>query len=262
MVYIFDFLLLCIILMYATALPVVDNELQNENGSSDDNSTTSFTTLPTAPSELKSTVVSPDSFVDMVNNGSTVTQSLFALTSASKMQTSNENPSFSGSSYSFGYTQLLSENETMGYSDVSISTTSAPITTTDLQLTVTADRSLCPVIIVTPEFISTFFGQSASFSGTVESYSHRAIIALWLKIGQNRTEVIDINKDKYAGSSHLPRPLLRINQIDFEDEVRYQLQVRISDGWCHGNIVRLEVNGSMFLCQYWEGNFGCNFGMH
>ncbi|XP_062609553.1 uncharacterized protein LOC134271352 [Saccostrea cucullata] len=179
---------------------------------------------------------------NMDNHESTVTSYPSATTSTTKVQSSSELPTLSGTS-NFGYTNLITENETISPSYLSTSTTSYPVTTTDLQLMVTANISWCPLVIATPEFISEFFGQSVSYTGTVESYSEPAIFAIWLKIGHDKTEVININKDKYAGSKHLPHPLLRINNITFEDEVRYQLQVRISGGWCHGNTIRLEVKG-------------------
>lgn len=103
----------------------------------------------------------------------------------------------------------------------------------------------CPLVILSPGFVSTDFGTSAQFRAIVESYNDPALESRWLRLRSSITEAIDINQPKYSGSKNLPSPELLINNVTFEDEISYQLQVRIVGGWCFGNTVSLDVRGSM-----------------
>lgn len=103
----------------------------------------------------------------------------------------------------------------------------------------------CPLVILSPGFVSTDFGTSAQFRAIVESYNDPALESRWLRLRSSITEAIDINQPKYSGSKNLPSPELVINNVTFEDEISYQLQVRIVGGWCFGNTVSLDVRGSM-----------------
>lgn len=103
----------------------------------------------------------------------------------------------------------------------------------------------CPVVIISPGFVSTDFGTSAQFIAIVESNFDPALESRWLRQRSSITETVDINHQKFLGSKNLPSPELLINNVTFEDGVNYQLQVRIVGGWCFGNTVSLEVRGSM-----------------
>ena len=103
----------------------------------------------------------------------------------------------------------------------------------------------CPVVIISPGFVSTDFGTSAQFIAIVEPNFDPALESRWLRLRSSITEAIDINQPKYSGSKNLPSPELLINNVTFEDEISYQLQVRIVGGWCFGNTVSLDVRGSM-----------------
>lgn len=118
-----------------------------------------------------------------------------------------------------------------------------PTQTTTTELMVTADSARCPVVILSPGFVSTDVGTSAQFRAVVESYHDPALESRWLRLRSSVTETIDINQPKYSGSKNLPSPELLINNVTFEDEISYQLQVRIVGGWCFGNTVSLEVRG-------------------
>lgn len=100
-------------------------------------------------------------------------------------------------------------------------------------------------MILSPGFVSTDFGTSVQFRAIVESYHDPALESRWLRLRSRITETIDINHPKYLGSKNLPSPELLINNVTFEDEISYQLQVRIVGGWCFGNTVSLDVRGSM-----------------
>lgn len=78
----------------------------------------------------------------------------------------------------------------------------------------------------------------------VESYGDIALESRWLRQRSNGMETIGITHSKYLGSKDLPTPELVINNVTFDDEVSYQLQVRIVSGWCFGNTVNLDVRGS------------------
>lgn len=115
----------------------------------------------------------------------------------------------------------------------------------------------CPVVIISPGFVSTNFGTSAQFIAIVESNFDPALESRWLRQRSNITETIDINHQKFLGSRNLPSPELLINNVTFEDEVNYQLQVRIVGGWCFGNNVSLEVRGSMNIVLSISKCFNC-----
>lgn len=102
----------------------------------------------------------------------------------------------------------------------------------------------CPILIISPQLISTDFGTSATFRAVVESYGDIALESRWLRQHSNKTETLGITHPKYLGSKDLPSPELVINNVTFNDEVSYQLQVRILGGWCFGNTVELDVRGS------------------
>nr|XP_034338877.1 uncharacterized protein LOC109617378 [Crassostrea gigas] len=127
--------------------------------------------------------------------------------------------------------------------DNSFSVSTISLSTTTTELMVTANSSRCPVVILSPGFVSTDFGTSAQFRAIVESYHDPALESRWLRLRSSVTETIDINHPKYSGSKNLPSPELLINNVTFEDEINYQLQVRIVGGWCFGNTVSLDVRG-------------------
>ena len=102
----------------------------------------------------------------------------------------------------------------------------------------------CPIVIISPQLISTDIGTSATFQAIVETYNNIALESRWLRQGSNTTETIDITNPRYLGSRNLPFPELVINDVTFEDQLSYELQVRIIGGWCLGNTVQLEVRGS------------------
>ncbi|XP_062607052.1 uncharacterized protein LOC134268824 [Saccostrea cucullata] len=131
-------------------------------------------------------------------------------------------------------------------------------TVTTTELMVTANISRCPLIIVTPGFISEYFGSSASFTGIVESYSDRALQSKWLKINSDVTEIVDITRIKYLGSTSYPYPKLSINDVNFHDDVDYQLQVQIAEGFCYSNIVNLEVKGILTFFDQCNMTKECN----
>ena len=101
----------------------------------------------------------------------------------------------------------------------------------------------CPIVIISPELISTDIGTSARFQAIVETYNDIALESRWLRQGSNKTETIDITNPRYLGSRNLPFPELVINDVTFDDQLSYELQVRIIGGWCFGNTVQLEVRG-------------------
>lgn len=119
----------------------------------------------------------------------------------------------------------------------------------------------CPVVILSPGFVSTDFGTSAQFRAIVESYHDPALESRWLRLRSSITETIDINHSKYSGSKNLPSPELLINNVTFEDEINYQLQVRIVGGWCFGNTVSLDVRGSMDIFIACLNISNCTYGI-
>lgn len=59
----------------------------------------------------------------------------------------------------------------------------------------------------------------------------------------------NINPDekKYVNTNALDPSQLVINNVDFDDEGVYRLQVKLSTGWCSSNTVRLQhVYGSLY----------------
>lgn len=97
----------------------------------------------------------------------------------------------------------------------------------------------CPVVILTPGLIATHIGTNATFKAVVESYFEEALESRWSSLNQT----IDINHPKFLGSKNIPFPQLVINNITFEDDDIYEIQVRIDDGWCVGNNVTLDTIG-------------------
>ncbi|XP_062605769.1 uncharacterized protein LOC134267580 [Saccostrea cucullata] len=156
--------------------------------------------------------------------------------------------------------QTQSQNQTTLTSTEPPVLTEAVATMTTTDLMVTANLTRCPLIIVTPGFISEYFGSFASFTGYVESYSDRALLSKWLKITSDVTEIVDISSMKYVGSKHYPYPILTIHDLNFQDDVNYQLQVQISIGWCHSNTVNLEVRGILTFYDKCNETKECNRG--
>uniref|UniRef100_A0A8W8MTE0 Uncharacterized protein n=2 Tax=Magallana gigas TaxID=29159 RepID=A0A8W8MTE0_MAGGI len=110
-------------------------------------------------------------------------------------------------------------------------------TTTDT--TATADRIICPVMLITPSFLETDFGKRAIFSGFKEAKLEHSLKARWQVTRNGSTEIIDVNDDKYKGSKLLPNLTLIISKAAFEDEGFYRFQVMIEDGWCTSNRVEI-----------------------
>ncbi|XP_062609556.1 uncharacterized protein LOC134271356 [Saccostrea cucullata] len=150
--------------------------------------------------------------------------------------------------------QTQEQNQTTLTSRETTALAEAVATMTTTELMVTANITRCPLIIVTPGFISEYFGSSASFIGYVESYSDRALLSKWLKIKSDVTEIVDINRIKYTGSRTYPYPILTINDVNFQDDVDYQLQVQIVGGLCQSNVVNLEVKGRNNLRAIYRGS--------
>ena len=76
-----------------------------------------------------------------------------------------------------------------------------------------------------------------------------AIAAQWQKYVNrygrgNNFDILNMTEKKYVGSAHLPSPKLVINDADLEDSGKYRLQVRISEGWCTSDWVKLNVRKS------------------
>lgn len=106
----------------------------------------------------------------------------------------------------------------------------------------------CPVLILYPSFLYATFGKRVNFTGTVEAKLEYPIEGLWQRL-QNGVLLKSINQDekKYLDTNALAPSQLVINNVDFDDEGEYRLQVRISTGWCSSNIVRLQhVYGSLY----------------
>ncbi|XP_052691021.1 uncharacterized protein LOC128168863 isoform X6 [Crassostrea angulata] len=117
------------------------------------------------------------------------------------------------------------------------STTLPPTTTTEI--VIAADRSRCPVVSFTPTSITTPIETSATFKAVVASYFDEALESRW----SSATGIIDTSNPKFIGSKNIPFPELMINNVTFEDDGLYELQVRIDDGWCIGNTVTLDIIG-------------------
>lgn len=101
----------------------------------------------------------------------------------------------------------------------------------------------CPVVNFTPRSITTPIGTSATFKAVVESYFDEALESRWL----STTGLIDIRNPKFIGSKNIPFPELVINDVTFKDDGDYEIQVRIDDGWCIGNIVPLNIIGGSYI---------------
>lgn len=122
-----------------------------------------------------------------------------------------------------------------------ITTTLPPTTTTEIMIA--ADSSRCPVVTLSPELIATHIGTSSTFKAVIESYFDEALESRWSSL----TGIIDINDPKFLGSKNIPFPELVINNVTFEDDGVYEIQVHINDGWCIGNNVTLETIGVLDL---------------
>lgn len=106
----------------------------------------------------------------------------------------------------------------------------------------------CPVLILYPSFLYGTFGKRVNFTGTVEAKLEYPTEGQWQKL-QNGIFLKNINPDekKYVNTNALDPSQLVINNVDFDDEGEYRLQVKISTGWCSSNTVRLQhVYGSLY----------------
>lgn len=83
-------------------------------------------------------------------------------------------------------------------------------------------------MILLPEIIATHIGTSSTFKAVLYSYIDEALESRWSSLNQS----IDINHPKFLGSKNIPFPELVINNVTFEDDGIYEIQVRIEDGWC------------------------------
>lgn len=94
-------------------------------------------------------------------------------------------------------------------------------------------------MILSPELIATHIGTSSTFKAVIYSYFDEALESRWSCL----TGIIDINDPKFLGSKNIPFPELVVNNVTFEDDGVYEIQVRINDGWCTGNNVTLDTIG-------------------
>ena len=104
----------------------------------------------------------------------------------------------------------------------------------------------CPVIIITPSFQYAVYGKQVNFSGVIEAKLEFPTDARWQKVRNgNALDNLDLEDEKYSGSSGLPPVFLLINEADFDDVGYYRLQVKISTGWCSSSTVQIQhVYGS------------------
>ena len=104
----------------------------------------------------------------------------------------------------------------------------------------------CPVIILSPSFQYAVYGKKVNFSGVIEAKLEFPTDARWQKVRNgNDVDNLDLEDEKYSGSSGLPPVFLLINEADFDDVGYYQLQVKISTGWCSSSTVQIQhVYGS------------------
>lgn len=100
----------------------------------------------------------------------------------------------------------------------------------------------CPVVSFTPTSITTPIGTSATVKAVVKSYFDEAMESRW----SSATGIIDTSNPKFIGSENIPFPELMINNVTFEDDGVYELQVRIDNGWCIGNTVPLNIIGGSY----------------
>ncbi|XP_061189287.1 uncharacterized protein LOC133197327 [Saccostrea echinata] len=105
---------------------------------------------------------------------------------------------------------------------------------------VTANVSLCPLIVLSPGTLGPDFGKKAEFSAFVEAKLDPALDAKWQKIKNGVAEDINRYESKYYETQLLPSPKLVINKVDFDDVGYYQLQVKITGGWCVSSRVHIE----------------------
>lgn len=103
----------------------------------------------------------------------------------------------------------------------------------------------CPVVSFTPTSITTPIGTSVTFRAVVESYFDEALESRW----SSATGILDTSIPKFIGSKNIPFPEFVINNVTFEDDGVYELQVRIDDGWCIRNTVNLDIIGGRFVYQ-------------
>eukprot|EP00105_Crassostrea_gigas_P033151 XP_011456409.1 PREDICTED: uncharacterized protein LOC105348593 [Crassostrea gigas] len=105
----------------------------------------------------------------------------------------------------------------------------------------TGSNHSCPVLILYPSFLYATFGRRVNFTGKVEAKLEYPIEGLWQRL-QHGVLLKSINQDekKYLDTNALAPSQLVINNVNFDDEGEYRLQVRISTGWCSSNTVRLQ----------------------
>ncbi|XP_062601606.1 uncharacterized protein LOC134263292 [Saccostrea cucullata] len=99
---------------------------------------------------------------------------------------------------------------------------------------------LCPVIVLSPGILGPDFGKKAEFSAFVEAKLDPPLDAKWQRIKNGDAEDIKIYDKKYFETQLLPSPKLVINTVDFDDVGYFQLQVKISGGWCVSSTVHIE----------------------
>ncbi|XP_055997526.1 fibrillin-2-like isoform X2 [Ostrea edulis] len=135
--------------------------------------------------------------------------------------------------------------------------------------------TFCPLMLLSPSISEPYFGKRAVFTAFVEAKLDHPIDARWQRIKNGRNESIDIYSIKYDETQNLPSPKLVINNVTFDDVGYYQLQVRISGGWCTssrrvhlrnvwGNIDECISTGSNSCdvtketCENTDGGYICN----
>ncbi|XP_055997519.1 uncharacterized protein LOC125645547 isoform X2 [Ostrea edulis] len=119
---------------------------------------------------------------------------------------------------------------------------------------VTANANLCPIMILTPDLIEPYYGKSVTFKAVVEAKLNSPLEARWQSIKNGRIDDIDRYQVKYHETQHLPSPQLVIDNVNFDDVGEYQLQIRISGGWCTSSRVNLRRVWGILLY-----NEGCTF---
>ncbi|XP_055997529.1 uncharacterized protein LOC125648045 [Ostrea edulis] len=118
-----------------------------------------------------------------------------------------------------------------------------------------ADVTLCPFMLITPSIVDTDFGTTAVFTATVEAKLDPPLDLIWQFISTRNIAIQDINEHdaKYSSTESLPSLEFIINDADFDDVGEYQLQVRISGGWCTSR--KVELRNVWGVLQY---NERCN----
>ncbi|XP_048727085.2 uncharacterized protein LOC125645542 [Ostrea edulis] len=122
------------------------------------------------------------------------------------------------------------------------------------QATVTANVQLCPFMLLTPSLSETYYGKRVVFTAFVEAKLDPPLEAGWQSITSSQIEDIDRYNVKYIDTQLLPSPKLVINNVTIDDVGEYQLQIRISGGWCTSR--RVELRKVWGILQY---NETCNF---